>query len=388
MAVMVGVNFQCGVKNETTWGTRLTVDRFFEGRSESIQLQRQLIESEGLRAGRRNLNRSGAYSFYHKGATGDLELEWQNKGMGWWLLHMMGATATQANTPVAGAHTHTGSIATTTGDAFTLQMVKDTIPFEYSGCKLSSWEMACGLDELLVLTASIMAKSETVTRVHADGVTTNASATVTSATATFTSFDVGKPISGAGIPASTTILSVQSATSITLSANAMATATGVVLTIGAAAAVASYPSAMVPLSFVHGALTVAGAALDISDFSLSCDMNLPERWFFGAINKEPLDQGRTIEGSFGTELDDANWQLYRRFVTGAEASLVLTFSTAGQGLYVTGTTPYSLTVNLPVVRFDGETPNVEGPDIIAQNTPFTVLDDSATLVVVNGDAVA
>lgn len=66
-----------------------------------------------------------------------------------------------------------------------------------------------------------------------DGVTTNGSAVVTSATAAFTQGDVGATISGAGIPASTTIASVQSANSITLSANATATATGVTLTIGA-----------------------------------------------------------------------------------------------------------------------------------------------------------
>lgn len=60
-----------------------------------------------------------------------------------------------------------------------------------------------------------------------DGVTTNTSPTVTSATAAFVAGDAGKTITGAGIPAATTILSVQSGTSITLSANATATASGV-----------------------------------------------------------------------------------------------------------------------------------------------------------------
>lgn len=68
----------------------------------------------------------------------------------------------------------------------------------------------------------------------ADGVTTNASATVTSATAAFQSGDVGKTISGTGIPGGTTILQVASATSIVLSANATATGSGITLTIGRA----------------------------------------------------------------------------------------------------------------------------------------------------------
>lgn len=65
-----------------------------------------------------------------------------------------------------------------------------------------------------------------------DAVTTNTDATLTSASAAFTSADVDRTISGSGIPASTTILSVTNGTTIELSANATATATGVSITIG------------------------------------------------------------------------------------------------------------------------------------------------------------
>lgn len=68
-----------------------------------------------------------------------------------------------------------------------------------------------------------------------DGVTAS-STTVTSATANFTAADVGKKITGAGIPASTTITARGSATSITISNAATATATGVSLTFQLAAA--------------------------------------------------------------------------------------------------------------------------------------------------------
>ena len=60
---------------------------------------------------------------------------------------------------------------------------------------------------------------------------TNTNTTVTSATAAFTAADVGNGISGTGIPSGTTIASVQSATSVTLSAAATATATGVTISI-------------------------------------------------------------------------------------------------------------------------------------------------------------
>lgn len=313
MAVKVGVNSGVHVKDESVWGTPVTPDRSFEFRSESVQLQKQLIASEGLRSGRRNLNRSDTYSQYDKGATGDVVVEWQNKGMAWWLKHMLGAIAAPVNDP-AGVYTHVGSIATTTGDAFTLQIVKDDSPFTYAGCKLSSWELACGLDELLVATFGIMAKTETT---------------------------------------------------------------------DTAAVTASYPTALRPMSFVHGALTVGATATDITSFNLSCDMNLPERWFFGGINKEPLDQGRTIEGTFESEFEDLT--LYDRFVDGVEAALVLTFESNVDILGASGN-PFKLIVTCPSVRYDGETPNVDGPEIIAQSTPFTVLNDDMTITVVNGDA--
>lgn len=66
----------------------------------------------------------------------------------------------------------------------------------------------------------------------ADGVTTSGSSTVTSATASFAAGDVGKPLSGAGIPSGTTITSVTNSTTAVLSANATATASNVVFTIG------------------------------------------------------------------------------------------------------------------------------------------------------------
>lgn len=69
-------------------------------------------------------------------------------------------------------------------------------------------------------------------RVVTDGATTNTDATVTSVTGDFTAADIGKLIVGAGIPALATILSINSGTSIEISANATATASGVTLTIG------------------------------------------------------------------------------------------------------------------------------------------------------------
>src|ERR1700745_3081344 len=69
-------------------------------------------------------------------------------------------------------------------------------------------------------------------RIVTDGVTTNASTTVTSATASFAAGDLGRPIRGSGIPTGSVIVAFSSATSITISAPATASASGVTLTLG------------------------------------------------------------------------------------------------------------------------------------------------------------
>lgn len=70
-------------------------------------------------------------------------------------------------------------------------------------------------------------------RSFTDGGTTNASPTLTSTSqAQFNQGDVGRSVSGTNIPANTTILSVQSATSCTMSANATATGSALTITIG------------------------------------------------------------------------------------------------------------------------------------------------------------
>lgn len=70
-----------------------------------------------------------------------------------------------------------------------------------------------------------------------DGVTASSDATITSATASFTVEDIGQAITGTGIPARSTIVSINSTTSVEISANATATGTDVTMNIGGPPAV-------------------------------------------------------------------------------------------------------------------------------------------------------
>ncbi len=126
------------------------------------------------------------------------------------------------------------------------------------------------------------------TRTVADGSTTSTSTTLGSASALFTPGDEGAAVSGSGIPASTTIVSVQSSTSATMSAAATATATGVSVTIAPSLPVSIYPAMSYPwttnlattqLNFAKQCAGVSaqtydgvnGSAYGIQDGTLRCD---------------------------------------------------------------------------------------------------------------------
>lgn len=78
---------------------------------------------------------------------------------------------------------------------------------------------------------SVTVFKATGTRIVTDGAT-NSNTTVTSVTAAFGAGDLGRSITGSGIPSGAVITAFSSATSVTISAPATATATGVTLTLG------------------------------------------------------------------------------------------------------------------------------------------------------------
>ena len=66
---------------------------------------------------------------------------------------------------------------------------------------------------------------------------------------------------------------------------------------------------------------------------------------------------------------------YNRFVSGTEAALVAKF----QGALIESVTPdyyYELEVTANV-RFDGDTPEVSGPDELEQRLPYVCVDDGS-----------
>lgn len=380
MAIKSGLAAQLGISDETTYGTPVTVSRFFPFVSEGVKTDIARIEAKAILAGRRTLDSSQWVPGDVK-VGGQIQFELLDHTMGIWLRHAFGGYTVSGSNP----YTQTYTPGDLTGKSFTVQVGRPSVgtgvvqPFTYSGCKVSKWQIACQAGQIATAAFDVVGQDEITSRVVTDGVTTSGSATLTSATAYFTSMDIGSPISGTGIPSTTTILSVQSTTSVTLSANATATATAVSVTVGVALATASY-STVNPVSYVSGSLSVAGSTVPVKQFTISGDNKLDEsRRFVGSqLVSEPLEMDRR-DYSIDFDPEFTDMALYQRFLNGQMGSLVVVLAS--------GANTYTFTMN---VRFDGETPKVSGTKIVENPIKAVAVGttDSAaiTVVTVNADA--
>jgi hypothetical protein len=311
MALQSGLAAQIGYGTESTYGTAVTVDRFYPLVSESITQEIERLESAGIIAGRRVLD-SNQWAAGNITISGSVEHELYDRQCGLLFRHMFGGVATSG----AGPYTHTFTPGDLTNDHLTIQVGRPDVggtvrPFTYAGCKITSWELACSVGEIATLGLEIVGKSETT-------------------------------------------------------ATALATA--------------AYSATALPVTFVHGAVTIGGSAVAVSEATLKGDngYNTDRRFLNDQTIKEPLEAGlRTYDGELSAEFESLTQ--YNRFVNGTTAALVLTFTVGSNTLTVTTN-----------VRFDGATPTVGGPDIVGQPIPFKCIGstDAAaiTAVYVTGDA--
>lgn len=376
-----GLSAQIGYATETTVGTPVTVTAFVPLLSETLGQDKTRLESSGIIAGRRVLT-SNQWNGGNVTVSGSVQHELYNRGLGKLFTVMFGDVTTTG----AGPYTHTFTPGNLVGDALTVQVgrpaTNGTIyPFTYAGMKVASWEIACAQGEIATVGLDLVGQREFAYRQVTDGVTTSGSAAISSSTAAFSTDDVGKPISGTGIPSGATIASVTSATAATLSANATVTGTGVTFTLGVALASASYPASIKPLKFNHAAITIGGSSVNVMSMSISGDngLNADRRFLGSQYISEPLEASlRNYSGTVDIEFTDLTQ--YTRFVAGTEAALVASFTSGADSV--------TITTN---VRFDGSTPQVGGPEILTQSLPFKCVasstDSSAiTVALVNGDS--
>lgn len=156
-----GLSGQVGFVAESTWGSPLTVTKFPEFLSESINWEPTWLDSAGLKAGQayKRVARTKQSRF---AVSGSLEMEAPDKGLGLLLKHALGS-AISAPTQIAAttAYRQIHTPGTKAGMGLTIQVGRPqpdgTVrAFTYEGCKIMAAEFSCSDGEIAKWTFEII----------------------------------------------------------------------------------------------------------------------------------------------------------------------------------------------------------------------------------------
>lgn len=309
------IESQLATKDETTYGTAVTVDRFQPYLSESLAPETFRTRTPSLRANK-TTNRSDEYAAGVTGVAGSLEMPVYSKSFGIWLKRALGAVATSG--PTGGAYRYTGTIDPDAClPSFTTQVNRALAPcavtdgpFTVEGCQINSWELALSVDEILKFSCEIVAEDSTS---------------------------------------------------------------------GTSLAAANYATSMEPLSWAGASLTVAGTAIPIMSFSLKCNNNLKTDRLYLRSNTRRAESPRNDfpEITVEFEADFDSWTQHNRFVAetaaGTQAAVVFTVN-APTVIGTSGTYP-GITVTLPCVDITEVGVGVSGTEMLTQSITGMVLDN-------------
>lgn len=316
MAVGSGIGSQLGIAPEVTYGTYVAPTRFFEVRKPEVMKVKNTAQWDGLAAGRL-VTRSDGRAVTTKAATLSLdELVVVQRDMGLLFNQIMGGTALVVQQGATAAWLQTHALVDTAGKMFTAQagvplIGGSVIPQSALGCKVTSAEFSCGVDELLTMKVDADARD---------------------------------------------------------------------ITEAQALAAASYAAPRRPFHFGQMAVTsgasVGGAVASdgVRKISLKIDRNLNTGQFYAnglGLKDQPVTNdfvavSGTITADYKTA---ANWA--DRFRDDTGFALVWTFT----GPLIASTFFEQISFILPAVFLDGDTPSVDGPDVVGTDFPFVVRND-------------
>lgn len=309
MAIRSGIAAQLGISAETTWGTYVAPDHWYEFNEEDLSLSIEPIESAGIRANNRVL-RTDRWAQGQKRVEGSVTMEVPTKSFGLIAKHALGAASITTPSGATNARLHRHTLSDPYGLGMTVQVGRPdnsgTVqPFSYTGAKVSELTLASSVDEILTAEIGFVAQNETTSQSLAS---------------------------------------------------------------------ASYPTGNQVFNWTQGVVSIGGGAVGVvTDFEVTINNGLKDdRYFLGASTmSQPIIANMTeITGTMTVEWSGLTD--YNRFVNGTTASISAkwTAATAIEG----STFPY-VEVVLANCRFDGDTPNVGGPDVITHDLTFKALYD-------------
>lgn len=153
MAIGSGLGAQLGIAAETTYGTYVAPAKFIEFTKEGLQLKKTTAQSAGIAAGRL-LPLSSRRVVTQRQASGSVELEVTNKGMGLLFQSLMGTSVTPVQQGVTTAYLQTHTLADTAGKSLTIQKgvpltTGSVTKKSFLGCKVVSAEFSCEVGGML-----------------------------------------------------------------------------------------------------------------------------------------------------------------------------------------------------------------------------------------------
>lgn len=319
------LNTQLGVKDESTYGSAVTPDIFFEYESESIAPEAERYESASLRTTTRAL-RDDRFFPYVKGYTGSVSLPVLTKSFGFWLDKLTGGTVSTAG-PTDSTYTHTFNVGSLCDLGFTLQVNRpigacgDTNQaFTYAGGKVTQWTLSQEQGGVLMLEADMVFQSGT-------------------------------------------------------------TAT--------ALASASYASGMEFVPWSSSSLTINALSVPVKNWSVQCNNNLDvDRMFIdgSSARAQPYENGMreitfSCTADFNAIVDNTPSGaagLYNRVVSSTVAGSLAPVVITCNGPTVLGASAYpGLTITMSAVRFDEASNNVSGAEIIESSISGKALTPSS-----------
>lgn len=148
MAAKAGIAAQLGIATESSWGTRVAPATYLPFSAESLRLEKQYIETAGLRAGRFAQD-EGLHSATTRSVAGSVTLDTLTKGMGKFFNLLAPGTITPTTVGTDGKKfTFPIGAGAPEGKSLSIQVgrpdVSGTVrPFDYAGCKLlgASWSI-------------------------------------------------------------------------------------------------------------------------------------------------------------------------------------------------------------------------------------------------------
>ena len=339
-----GLSGQVGTVAEVTYGTPVTVTRFYEFLSENFMFVPTWLDGLGVKAGQA-FNRSTRTVQSQFNVTGDLTMEHTSgeaatviaDSMGFWWKYALGSAFTTPTIVSSTAYQQIHTYGSKAGQFLTVQVGRPQIsgvtvqPFTYTGVKITDFEFSCTDAQIAQLKLTFDGQAELTST----------------------------GLAAASYPTPNGLFSFANASVMTIGGTA--TTSAGLTSVAAGSALGSR---------VTGITITGTTPMKVDRFGLGN----------AGLKGEPIENAiPTITGTLTTEFYSRT-ELYDVFKTASTTALQVDFTkfdSAGNDAAgaLAGANPYRLSFIFPAVKFKTGSINVTSPDVLPQTIGFQAYDD-------------